>query len=111
MHSPEWRYYPRARKTTSVLAALNSIKKEAIVFTLKEMIKDNRRVTFVRYKEGELWYATEDGFEFPVPIDDVGSATMLSTDKALLFMRYIRKHLALLDKARAQGSLEFASGH
>ena len=44
---------------------------------------------------------TEDGFEFPVPATDVGSATMLATDKALLFMRYIRKHVDLVTQARA----------
>ena len=79
--------------------------KGTIMFDLKTMIKDNRQVTFVRYKEGELWYVTEDGFEFPVPVADVGSATMLAKDKALLFMRYLRKHLTLLEQARERASL------
>lgn len=76
------------------------------MFDLKTMIKDNRHVSFVRYKEGDLWYVTEDGFEFPVPVADVGNATMLAKDKALLFMRYLRKHLAMLEQARTQASLE-----
>lgn len=80
-----------------------------MMFDLKTMIKDNRQVTLVRYKEGELWYVTEDGFEFPVPIADVGSATMLAKDKALLFMRYLRRHLTLLEQARAQASVELPS--
>lgn len=52
-----------------------------------------RKVRFVRYRAGNLWYATESGFEFPVPVSDAGEATFLAEDKASLFMRYIRKHL------------------
>ena len=58
-----------------------------------------RMVRFVRYRAGMLWYATESGFEFPVPIADVGEATFLAQDKATLFMRYIRRHLDLLQAA------------
>jgi hypothetical protein len=32
-------------------------------------------------------------YVFPVPLSDVGDATLLATDKAMLFMRYIRKAL------------------
>jgi hypothetical protein len=71
------------------------------MLSVKEMVQNNKQVSFVRYKEGELWYRTEDGFEFPVPIADVGSATLLASDKALLFMRYIRQHAHMLEKARA----------
>lgn len=71
------------------------------MLTVKDMVKDNKQVTFVHFKEGELWYRTEDGFEFPVPVADVGTATMLAKDKALLFMRYIRKHVDMLNQARA----------
>lgn len=68
---------------------------------IKDMVKDGKQVTFKFYKAKELWYVTECGFEFPVPIDDIGDATFLAQDKAMLFMRYIRKHLAMLEEARA----------
>jgi len=70
--------------------------------SIKEMVRDRKKVRFSFYRDRELWYATEDGFEFPVPIDDVGNATFLHEDKAILFMRYIRKHLEMLDKARKE---------
>jgi hypothetical protein len=70
--------------------------------SIKEMIKDRKKVRFSFYRDKELWYVTEDGFEFPVPIDEVGNATFLHEDKAILFMRYIRKHIELLDKARRE---------
>jgi len=62
---------------------------------LTEMVKSGKKVRFAFYCDSNLWYRTECGFEFPVPIDDVGTATFLAEDKALLFMRYIRKHLKL----------------
>jgi len=73
------------------------------MLNIKEMVKGDKRVTFLYYRDGDLWYRHDDGFEFPVPIADVGTATMLATDKALLFMRYIRKHAAMLEKGQAEG--------
>ena len=70
-------------------------------YNLKEMVTDNKKVHFQFYREGELWYRTETGFDFPVPINDIGGAVFLAEDKALLFMRYIRKHIAYLENAKA----------
>lgn len=66
---------------------------------IKEMIKD-KTVTFSHYFDGALWYKTECGFEFPVPTQDIGNATFLAVDKAILFMRYIRKHAAYLEQSK-----------
>ena len=62
---------------------------------IKELVKNNK-VRFLFYRDGNLWYEViEKGYEFPVPISDIGNATFLAEDKAILFMRYIRKHLEL----------------
>jgi len=62
---------------------------------LIEMVK-GKVVRFEFYKANELFYSTEDGnFIFPVPISEIGNATFLAEDKATLFMRYIRKELAV----------------
>lgn len=68
---------------------------------IKEMVKNDKTVSFVHYKDAELWYRTECGFAFPVSISDTGNGTFLACDKAILFMRYIRAHLAMLEGARA----------
>ena len=68
--------------------------------SLKEMVSDNKKVKFVFYRDGNLWYVTETGFEFPVPVEDIGNATFLAEDKAMLFMRYIRKHLDVITEAK-----------
>lgn len=70
--------------------------------TLKDMVKDNKKVHFSFYRDRQLFYRTECGFEFPVPIDDIGNATFLAEDKAILFMRYIRRHLKIIEEARSE---------
>jgi len=47
---------------------------------------------FQYYRDNELWYKTDSGFLFPVPISDVGNATFMRDEKAILLMRYIRKY-------------------
>jgi hypothetical protein len=68
--------------------------------TIKEIIKDNH-VKFREYRKGILYYqivimndiSLDDAglYTFPVPLDDCGDATFKASDKAILFMRYIRK--------------------
>ena len=59
--------------------------------TLKECLVGN--VSFNYYRKGDLYYECENGFLFRVPIDDTGDASFNSTDRAMLFMRWIRKEL------------------
>lgn len=53
---------------------------------------------------GSLWYKTEANLLFPVPISDIGNATFLAKDKAILFMRYIRKWLESLKQDASTSS-------
>lgn len=76
---------------------------------IKLMVSDGNLVYFDNYHDGALWYMvyysvpnpgmedSEYNFLFPVPIEDIGNATFLAQDKALLFMRYIRKHIDYLN--------------
>jgi len=70
---------------------------------------------FQRYQDGNLWYridwegTTEGGtcsihsFDFPIPVSDAGGGEFLPSDKALTFMRWIRRHLEYLNGALAEG--------
>ena len=72
---------------------------------LKDMVKKGQKVRISFYSRGSLWYRTDSGFEFPVPVGDrheVGNATFLAEDKAIYFMRYIRKHIQFLEDAKAE---------
>ena len=66
---------------------------------IKDLVKD-KKVRFSFYRQKELWYTTDDGFEFPVPIEDCGNATFFAEDKAILFMRYIRKQLTAIEEGK-----------
>ena len=64
-----------------------------------DIVKD-QNAHFVFYRDRALFYETDTGFQFPVPIEDAGSATFNKEEKAILLMRYIRKHLQNVDDAR-----------
>lgn len=69
-------------------------------YNLKDMVAGDRRVHFEFFRKGELWYKTDCGFEFPVPAEDTGDGTFLASDRAMLFMRYIRKQLENIEKGK-----------
>jgi len=61
--------------------------------TIKEIVKDNE-VEFSHYQSGSLYYDVTVGlktYRFPVPITDTEEGKFLPRDKAIYFMRYIRK--------------------
>ena len=68
--------------------------------SLKDMVSNDKKVRFVFYRDKALHYETEDGFVFPVPIDDAGSATFGAEEKAMIMMRYIRKQIKALETAK-----------
>ncbi len=67
---------------------------------IKDIVKD-QNAHFVFFRDQCLFYETDNGFQFPVPVTETGSATFNSEEKAILLMRYIRKHLASTAAARA----------
>lgn len=73
------------------------------MYNLKEMVSDNKKVKFAFYRDGDLWYETENGFRFPVSISDIGNATFNFEEKAILLMRYMRKHLDTIKEAQNNG--------
>lgn len=68
---------------------------KTLTISLRSLVKDNQ-VRFKRYRASYFFYeisepGTGNKFEFPVPLEDIGDATLPDTDKAIMFMRYIRK--------------------
>lgn len=63
---------------------------------VKDIYKSNGQVTFTRAFDSCLWYVTDCGFEFPVPFEETKGATFRATDRARFFVRYIRKHAAIM---------------
>ncbi len=59
---------------------------------LKENVRGN--ASFAYFRDEALWYRTETGMLFPVPVRDVEGTQVLAVEKALFFMRWIRKYIA-----------------
>lgn len=66
---------------------------------LNELVGKDKMVRFSFYRDGELWYKTESGFEFPIPPEDMKGALFLPEDKSIFFMRFIRKHIDFLNES------------
>ena len=69
--------------------------------TVERILNDNESVRFMFFLSGKLWYRTESGFKFPVPIKGSGQSVFLSEDRAKRFYPYIKAHAEKLDKAKA----------
>lgn len=50
---------------------------------------------FEFYREGNLYYKTDTGLTFPIPLEDTQGATFLSEEKSIFFMRWIKRHIEL----------------
>lgn len=69
-----------------------------ITTDLKTHLKGN--ASFVYWRDNAMWYQTESGLMFPIPVADLDTAQILATEKAMVFMRWIRKYLASAESAR-----------
>lgn len=70
--------------------------------TVTEMVGRDKKVYFAFYRDGELWYKAENGFEFPIPSEDMKGAIFKPEDKSVYFMRFIKKHLDYLQNSMQQ---------
>lgn len=69
---------------------------------IKDMVKEGKKVFFKFFRSGTLFYETEEGFLFEVPVSDIGTGVMNRDDRAILYMRWIRKQLEANEKAREE---------
>lgn len=69
-----------------------------VLLSVKDMVAKGNKVYFEFYRQGELWYRTECGFKFPVPIsEDAGNTTFLAEDRAIMFLKYIKKQIKAVE--------------
>lgn len=66
---------------------------------IKDLVSKEHVVAFDSYRAGFFYYnvfninKVPDGetYQFTIPVEDIGNATLMATDKAIIFMRWIRK--------------------
>ena len=63
--------------------------------SLKDLIKDGKKVRFSYFRDNEFWYEHEGGFRFPISLQEAttGRATFLAEDKAIYYMRWIKRYI------------------
>lgn len=70
---------------------------------LIDLVRDGKKAHFAYYRDKEFWYQHEDGLLFPIALSEVNDpaskATLMAEDKAILFMRWIKKYI---DSAKSE---------
>ena len=72
------------------------------VSEILEHVRNNQKVHFKFYRMGILYYETEKGLLFEVPISDAGTGIFNAEDKAINYMRWIRPQLRKNAEALAE---------
>lgn len=62
---------------------------------LKDNVTGNS--TFLYWRDNAMWYQTETGLVFQIPVADLDTAQVLAVEKSMVLMRWIRKHLENYD--------------
>lgn len=62
-----------------------------MIIDIKRAVSSSRKVYISHVHDMQVWYVTEFDESFPVPLSDIGAATLNYEEKALLMMRYMRK--------------------
>ena len=64
---------------------------------ITDFVKNDNKAHFSYYRAGFFFYntANEKGmvYQFPIPLDDLGQATLKKTEKAITLMRYLRQSI------------------
>ena len=58
-------------------------------------------VHFQYFRDNEFWYKTDKGLLFPISLEEAqaGRATFLASDKAIYYMRWIKRYIESCQQA------------
>ena len=73
---------------------------------LIDHVRDNQKVHFDFYRDGILYYKTDSGLIFEIPISDTKGGLFPRDDKALNYMRWIRPQLKKNEEAMSEMSAQ-----
>ena len=73
---------------------------------IKEQVNQGQKVTFQYFRDDEFWYKTDKGLLFPVSLKEAqaGRATFLAQDKAIYYMRWIKRYIEACKKEANENS-------
>jgi hypothetical protein len=75
---------------------------------IKEHVKQGQMVHFEYFRDEGFWYRTDKGLLFPISLKEAssGRATFLAHDKAIYFMRWIKRYVAACKQEAAETEAE-----
>lgn len=80
------------------------INENVINTQVKKFVKGTAEFLF--YRQGELWYRIVahdyETLDFPVPVKDTGTGVFYNSDRAVIFMRWIRKQLENIETGKIE---------
>ena len=79
---------------------------------IKEHVNKGEMAHFEYFRDEEFWYRTDKGLLFPIPLKEAltGRATFLADDKAIYFMRWIRRYVAACKQEAAETDTATVAG-
>lgn len=83
---------------SGLIALPSECEKISPKYNIKDFVQRGI-VEFDSYRAGFFYYNVERNagtfgtYQFQIPIEDIGNATLLNQDKAITFMRWIRKSI------------------
>lgn len=63
------------------------------MFNLKDLIKDGKTAKFKQFRLNTLYYETQEGFVFAIPIHELGESTLLAEERCASLMKWIKRAL------------------
>lgn len=77
-----------------------SLLREVVVMKpFIDIVKEG--ATFSHYREGHLYYVTDSGFVFAVPVAEVGNGTCCTKEKTMTFLKWVKpQHDAITEEER-----------
>ena len=69
---------------------------------LIEHVRKGQKTTFEFYRNGILYYKTEQGLLFEIPSSDTGDAVFNREEKASAMMKWIRQQLEANEEGRKE---------
>lgn len=83
----------------SIYNSLTAERHKREIMKLKDLVTKEHVVAFDSFRAGFFYYNVYnsnntpkgDTYQFTVPVEDIGGSTLMAHDRAITFMRWIRK--------------------
>jgi hypothetical protein len=79
------------------------------MYTLKDrglrpyLVVGGKTAKFKQYRLGNLYYETQEGFIFAIPLHDLDGVTLGAEEKCSLLMKWIKRGLQEMNEDQASG--------